>query len=201
MATAADNAYTAIRKMLGKNQLTPGSRVSQSKLARQLGCSAMPVLEAMRRLESDGLLVKEPRKMAKVRQLTDRDIEGLYLVREGLESVAARMAANNVTEEQARHLIQLNDDYESFADAHDYETCKNLEVSIHKYIAQVADCPLLTEELNRLLLIERTAARSAEPSKPLEQFRIEHRAVIQAIVDRDGDSAEYLMKKHIQNRR
>ncbi|MBC8354550.1 MAG: GntR family transcriptional regulator, partial [Planctomycetes bacterium] len=53
--TAADVAYRGIHQMLASGQLLPGQRLSQSRLARQLQCSPMPVVEAMRRLESEGL--------------------------------------------------------------------------------------------------------------------------------------------------
>ena len=197
MTTAADNAYLAIRKMLAENELAPGSRVSQSKLARQLGCSPVPVLEAMRRLESDGLLTKKPRKMAKVRELSEHDIKGLYLVREGLEAVAARMCAQRITDEQAEELQQLNREFEAAVTAGDNKQSDHFEVAIHKYIVGVADCVLLAEELNRLLLIERTAGRTLSTAKP-DLHKIAHRAIIQAVIDHDADSAEYLMKKHIQ---
>ena len=98
------------------------------------------------------------------------------------------------------HLWNLNKQYEAAVDAGEFECCNDLEVAIHKYIAQTADCPLLAEELGRLLLIERTAAHKIGPRQPLEVVRTEHRAVIQAIIDHDADSAEYLMKKHIQTR-
>lgn len=61
-----DQAYQGIRQIFVRGEFEPGQRVSQSKLARQLGCSTVPVVEAMRRLESEGLLVKQARKMAKV---------------------------------------------------------------------------------------------------------------------------------------
>ena len=59
--------------------------------------------------------------------------------------------------------------------------------------------PLLSEELDRLMLIERTAGRPAHDASIRPGLAHIHRSLVQAIVDRDADSAEYLMKKHIQN--
>ena len=68
--TTSGTAYAAIRRMLLDGLLAPGVTVSQLELSRKLGCSAQPVLEAMRRLESERLFVKQPRKMARVRELS-----------------------------------------------------------------------------------------------------------------------------------
>ena len=64
MSTTAEHAYQSLRRMVVKGELAAGQRVSQLRVARQLGCSTVPVVEALRRLESEGVLVKEPRKMA-----------------------------------------------------------------------------------------------------------------------------------------
>jgi len=193
--SASDLAYQGIRLMLTRGELVPGQRLSQSRLARQLGCSPMPVVEAMRRLESDGLLVKQARKQARVRELSQEDLEGLYLLREAIESVTARLAAQRATPEETQVLQELAQAYERAWEANDD---REAEVAIHRHIAACARCPLLLEELDRFLLIERTAGRSFKPGGERAPRPHSHRALVQAIIDHDADSAEYLMKKHIQ---
>ena len=195
--TTSTHAYQGIRQMLTRGELAPGQRVSQSKLARQLGCSTVPVVEAMRRLESEGLLVKQPRKMAKVRELSSADLEGLYLLREGLEAVTSRLCAMRISDEQIRRLQELASAYETGWEQNQRE--HESDIAIHRHIAECAGCPLLVAELERLMLIERTAGRMMQNSKRQAGQAYVHRAVVQAIADGDADSAEYLMKKHIQN--
>ena len=108
---AADQAYAAIRGMLIRTELKPGQEVSQTELARHLGCSTVPIVEAMRRLESEGLQVKDGRKIARVRQLSRRDREGLYLVREGLEGVTAKLCAARITNAHIEELRELGRQY------------------------------------------------------------------------------------------
>lgn len=194
--STSDLAYRGIRLMLARGELIPGQRLSQSRLARQLGCSPMPVVEAMRRLESEGLLVKQARKQARVRELSQEDLEGLYLLREAIESVTARLAAQRATPEETQVLQELAQAYERAWEANDDG---DAEVAIHRHIAACARCPLLLEELDRFLLIERTAGRSFQPGGERPGHPHSHRALVQAIVDHDADSAEYLMKKHIQS--
>jgi len=196
-ATTSDQAYENIRQMLTRGEMLPGQRVSQSKLARQIGCSTVPVVEAMRRLESEGLLDKQPRKMATVRELSLSDLEGLYLLREGLEVGTVRLCIERMTEEQAQKLSDLEQAFEKVWDS--FDIAAQQDVKIHQYIAECACCPLLVEELDRLRVLESTAGRKLpEEAKRLDHPRT-HRALIQAILDRDIDAAEYLMKKHIRN--
>jgi DNA-binding GntR family transcriptional regulator len=195
-SSVSDAAYLGIRQMLVRGELKPGQRLSQSRLARQLHCSPMPVVEAMRRLESEGLLEKQARKQARVRTLSLGDLEGLYLLREAIETVIARLAALRITPEEAQELQELARAYERAWEAQDHEA--ESDVAIHRHLAGCARCPLLETELERLRLIELTAGRhlvaairSGHPHS--------HRALVQAIVDHDAASAEYLMKKHIQH--
>ena len=199
MITTADKAYRSLRDIVVSGELKPGQRISQLKLARRFRCSTPPVVEAMRRLESEGLLVKTPRKMALVRELSKSDLEGLYMVREGLEAVTARLCAQRISQEQLEQLRLLNQAYESATTGQSDAGNGKFDIAIHKLIADASQCKLVAEELDRLLLIERTAGRNlhSNPASPLAHSA--HRALIQAIADRDSDSAEYLMKKHIQS--
>lgn len=196
-ASASDLAYDGIRNMLTGGELSPGQRLSQSRLTRQLNCSPMPVVEAMRRLESEGLLVKQARKQARVRELSHEDLEGLYLLREAIESVTARLAAQRATTEETQVLQELAQAYERAWEANHQEA--DADVAIHRHIAECARCPLLKGELDRFLLIERTAGRSLKSQCGRPGHSHIHRALVQAIVDHDADSAEYLMQKHIQH--
>ncbi len=196
--TTADHAYLKLRDLLISGELKPGQKVAQLKLARLFQCSPAPVVEAMRRLESEGLLVKQPRKMATVRMLSAADLEGLYMLREGIETITAKLCALRIDATQIKTLKQLNASYESAMAVPDHHDIIRLDIAIHKLIAQASGCPLLAEELDRMLLIERTAGQSHQ-SNYQENMRNAHRALIRAIVDRDEDSAQYLMKKHIQS--
>ena len=198
MTTIADSVYLAVRQMLADGKLAAGQRVSQVELAERLNCSTVPVIEALRRLESDGLLTKEPQKTARVRQLSARELGGLYLVREGLEGIAARLAATNINPEQAADLIELRAAFEAASDAADIERVNAQELAIHKMITQIADCPLLADQIERLALIERTAASPTLTAGAPGRRRGSHHAVVQAIIDHDPQGAQYLMQKHIQ---
>lgn len=194
---ASQVAYKEIKEMVVSGRLAPGGKVSQVRLAKELGCSTVPVVEALRRLESEGLLVKEGRRMAKVRQLSNEDLEGLFLIREGIEPIAAYLCAERISEAELTHLQKLVERFEAAVDTGDDDVSNDCEVRIHRCIARNAKCPLLLEELNRLFLIEKTSAGSMRLTDRA-RYRSSHRTIAQAIADRDGALAEFLMKRHIQ---
>jgi DNA-binding GntR family transcriptional regulator len=198
LATMSDLAYRNIAEKIAARQLVPGQKVSQLKLAKEFKCSTIPVVEAMRRLESEGLLVKDGRKMARVRKLTAAEIEGLYLIREGLESVAARRCIERITDEQIARLRKLTLLYEEAELRMDMSAIQKVEREFHQLIVNAAGSPMLSQEFNRLFLIEQTVGSSL-PVPDHVHFHSSHRALIEAIADRDADSAEYFMKKHIRH--
>jgi DNA-binding GntR family transcriptional regulator len=196
MRNTVNRVCDALRDRILRGEPAPGKRVSQRKLARELGCSTIPISEAMRRLESEGLLVKEPSRMARVRQLSTTEFRGLYLVREGLEGVAVRLCVEEITDDEIAELQNLGQQLREATLAKDMECILRLDPAIHRLIVRCARCPLLEEELNRLLLIEQTAGRK-DPSARFQEPQ-SHQGLIQAISDRDAEMAEYLVRKHIQ---
>src|SRR5829696_8796979 len=93
----ADRAYLAIRDEILRGQLPPGTPVSRRRVARELGMSVLPVTEALRRLQEDGLLETRARAGTRVRVPTDADVRQLYEIREALETQAARLFAERAT--------------------------------------------------------------------------------------------------------
>src|ERR1035437_3266117 len=91
--TISDRVYRDLRRMILVGELPPGSRLVQRTLAAQLGISSIPVLEAIRRLQSDGLVDNYPGVGARVKTWDNDDVEGIFLFRETLEVTAAQLFA------------------------------------------------------------------------------------------------------------
>jgi DNA-binding GntR family transcriptional regulator len=84
-----------IRDMILKGQLKPGDRLRQDELANTFGVSTMPIREALRQLQTEGLVIFRPRRGATVARLTVSDYEEIYCIREALETLACRWAAED----------------------------------------------------------------------------------------------------------
>ena len=90
-------AAQEIRRAIQEGQLPTGTHLTETDIAEWLGMSRTPVREAMRRLESEGLLLNQPFRGAMVMRLDAEDIRQLFAVRELLESAAAGWCARNAT--------------------------------------------------------------------------------------------------------
>src|SRR5262245_16135781 len=93
----AGRGYGAIREGILRGQLRPGTPLSRRRLARELGMSVLPVTDALRRLEVDGLVESRARAGTRVRVPCDADIHAVYELREALETQAARLFARKAT--------------------------------------------------------------------------------------------------------
>lgn len=103
----ADGAYVAIRAEILQGQLRPGTPLSRRRLARQLKMSLIPVTDALRRLEEDGLVESRARAGTRVRVPTETDVRELYELREALETQSARLFAERATRVQRLEVRRL----------------------------------------------------------------------------------------------
>jgi DNA-binding GntR family transcriptional regulator len=102
-----DKAYLAIREEILRGQLRPGTPLSRRRLARELGMSVLPVTDALRRLEGDGLVESRARAGTRVRVPSEKDVRELYELREALETQSARLFAQRATPAQRLELRRL----------------------------------------------------------------------------------------------
>src|SRR3954468_5954085 len=103
----ADEAYHAIRDEILRGQLRPGTPLSRRRLAKQLGMSVLPVSDALRRLEEDGLVESRARVGTRVRVPSQTDVRELYELREALESQSARLFAERATSRERDEIRRL----------------------------------------------------------------------------------------------
>src|SRR5690606_7315048 len=96
-----------VREAILDGRLSPGTRVRQEALARRFGVSRIPVREALRQLESEGLVTLVPHSGARVARLDLAEHLELYRIREALEPVAAAESAPNLTDDQLDELRSL----------------------------------------------------------------------------------------------
>lgn len=106
-ATAQDLVLTSIRAAILAGVLSPGARLRQEDLAERFGTSRIPVREALRALEYEGLVASEPRRGFTVTELDADDVEEVYDLRIVLESHAVRVALPLLTDEDLEELEQL----------------------------------------------------------------------------------------------
>jgi len=204
-ATSLTNTiFNQLVEAITSGEFAPGQKLSESELARRLGISRGPLREALFRLE--GRLVKRtPRLGVSVIDFNHQDLEHLFLVREALEGMAARLAAERMTAPELSRLKELLAHHASqpelAAGSAYYQ--RSRDDDYHFTIVKSARC----ERLERMLLDEvyyqlrihrlRSSTRPGRAQLALG----EHREILEALVTRNPDAAEGTMRRHIRNAR
>jgi DNA-binding GntR family transcriptional regulator len=184
--------------------LTPGSRISEAELAARLDMSKTPVREALRRLESEGLVEPIPRVGYLVAKISYREVREAFEARAAIEGYAARLAAEQIDD---AHLSQLVAGYEEALAAlsgetgHDLEIMRSFNASLHKAIVDSADNALLSQMLDSIR-IKVTRPIDRFIGNDVTRFRRsleEHKQILDALASHDADRSEEAVRNHIDS--
>ncbi|WP_393054378.1 GntR family transcriptional regulator [Streptomyces sp. LN549] len=140
----SDQVYDLLRQAVVEGDLAPNDRVVESEIARRrLGVSQAPVREAVKRLAREGLFTHVPRRGHFVVEVSSQDAEYARQVREPLESLAAQLAAERITEEELAELdAQVERMHEAVA-TNDVSNFRDADVEFHSLVSQFAGNPFL----------------------------------------------------------
>ena len=193
--TLREKILETIRDAILKGTLKPGERVSEPELAERFGISRTPIREAFRQLESEGYLEVMPRKGAVVASLSERDVVEFYSIKSILEGHAARIAAERMSERDLERLEAINAKLEQIATEGDIKTFFRVHNEFHELFIKASGNDKLTELINQLVLkFNRLRLASlAQPGRMAISVQ-EHRKIIEAFRNHDGDKAENLVR-------
>lgn len=190
------DAYLRLVQAIRTGGLSPGQRLIETELADQLGLSRTPIREAIRQLESDGLVSHVPRAGAVVRQLDYAEITELYEMRAVLEGTAARFAARAASEVELSELASINKEMRAAVDT---EALYEANRQFHEVLLNAARNRFLiksVEAVQKTLLI--LGPSTMEEADRAEEAINEHEALLEALLSRDADAAEEAMRFHIE---
>ena len=189
------DAYGLILEAIDVGIYKPGSRLVESELAERFGVSRTPIREALQRLETQALLIRDGRSLI-VASLDHNQLAELYAVRSELEGLAARLAAQHAAPEEVRVLRKMVEDDRKLVD--DPEALSRANRRFHKQIHLASHNRYLVLQLD---LVHRTMALLATTSLAVEGrgegSLAEHDAIVTAIENGDGDAAYASLKTHI----
>jgi DNA-binding GntR family transcriptional regulator len=194
----ADRAYLSLREGIIGGQYPIGSRMRERELSAELDVSRVPIREAIAQLESEGLVVTQPRRGAVVRQLTLEDIDELFDVRLSLEVLATRLAADRVragaSTDRLRALMATAD---RVTRAGDEQAIREANTALHLEIVTLSGNRLLGETMAPLVGRIRWLFALTSDRDPAVQCR-EHHELCAAIEAGNADLAEALAYSHIE---
>jgi DNA-binding GntR family transcriptional regulator len=194
--TLREKILETIRDAILKGSLIPGEKVAEPELAERFGISRTPIREAFRQLESEGYLTVIPRKGAVVTSLSERDVQEFYSIKSILEGYAAHMAAERLSERDLDRLEAINERLGQLAREGDVKTFFRVHNEFHELFIRAAGNEKLLELINQLMM-KFNRLRMASLSLPgrMEISVQEHRKIIEAFRERDGEKADNLVRR------
>lgn len=198
-----DVVFENLRDAIITQVLKPGERLMEIQLADEMGVSRTPVREAIRKLELEGLVVMVPRKGAYVAGVSMKDIHEVYEVRSALEMLAVTLAAERITDEELNALEQQvlrESEEEAKKDGSDLDNIIYIDSSFYDIIYQAARNQRLVQFVNILQeqLQRFRAASLARPGRSKTALE-EHKQIVEALSERNGELASKLAQEHIEN--
>jgi DNA-binding GntR family transcriptional regulator len=194
--TLAEKAFRALHEGILTGRLRPGERLPIEELADILDMSAMPIREAVRRLDAAGLVENIPHRGARVTELSVGDLREVYEARLALEPLTVRRAAERFTDEAAalaadrlRALNRLPDDSSSATWA--------AHTAFHFALYDCAGSRWLVRLIRPLWETSERYRLAAPMSRKLAARRGEHEAILQACVEHDSDRAALALHDHL----
>jgi DNA-binding GntR family transcriptional regulator len=202
---SAEQVYHLLKEKLTSLEFKPGQSLTEKEIASHFKVSRTPVRHALSNLERDGLVEIIPRKGAFIKFLSMKDIIEIFQVREALEGLAARLAAENVDLEALKKFETFYVGALQKNSSKDLQEIFNFGMKFHDFIIDSAANQRIKKilkdlrvqfEISRIFFLNQNS--SVRPSRAVQSIR-EHLRVIEALRRRDGDLAEARLKEHISN--
>ncbi|PJF08045.1 GntR family transcriptional regulator [Pseudorhodobacter sp. MZDSW-24AT] len=189
-------AYRRLLDEIRNGTLAPGARLRETDLADRLGISRTPVREAIRQLETDGLVIHLPRQGATIRSLDHAEVVELYEMRAVLEGTAARLAARAASDIELAELAALNAELDR---APVGDAARELNRVFHRTLIDAARNRFLIKSMSALqkTLLILGPTTLGDPDRARRAVT-EHAAVLAALQTRDGAGAEAAMRAHVE---
>ncbi|MCF8225126.1 MAG: GntR family transcriptional regulator [Bacteroidales bacterium] len=185
--------YQRIRDMILSGELSAGEKIPQEKIASLLGVSRMPLHKAFAMLEDEYLVESIPRRGIFIRKPDIKAIIEAFECREGLESIAARKAAKNFSEQEIDELEQLFVPFKKISniDPSEYQAA---DQKFHEAIFNASGNAVM-QKLNTIgSILIRTYPKGVV--LPFEESLEDHRKIIDAFRNRNSSKAEKLVRMH-----
>ena len=178
--------------------LKEGDKLNEKALISKFGFSRTPIREAMIMLERDGFIKTIGREGTYVRRLTHEDVREIYIAREALECMAAKIGVRTISDESLSVLENIVNKMDSILEQRDYDNFVRWDLIFHKAIVDSCHIKLLSKLCYNLgLLGASIRLRGEKYQERIDAYQREHREIYEAFVNRDEILAEQLIRNHV----
>ena len=196
--TAEEEAYNFLLDAICGGRLRKGDRLIAEDIAGEIGMSRMPVREAFRRLDAQGLVTLRPNRGAIVSGLDINELHEVFEMRSALEGLAVRVAVSRIGERQVAALERLLDEMDDYRD--ESAAWVRCHRAFHEYLCGLSGRPRLMKQISALYSLVEAPMRLwlHHSEKPLSA-RQEHAVILDAIRVGDAALAEAVVREHIES--
>ena len=195
-----DQAYTAIKQAIMEADIYAHKhelRLDERQLSRSLRVSRTPIREAMTLLEQEGFLRTVPRRGIFIVRKTKKQIVEMIEMWAALESMAARLATTNATDEDIASLRKLFDEFRNSTPGDHIHEYSDANIAFHQAIIRLSGSHLMGKTIESLFVHMRAIRRlTISQSDRAERSIVDHMRIIEALERRDTELAERLVRQH-----
>jgi len=198
--TQSDKAFRLLESQIVSGEIPMGTKLGEAGLAERLGVSRGPLREALRRLEGRSLVERTAHAGVRVVSMSEQDLVELYEIRQNLEGLAARLAAERCPDDELAEIGDLLQRQRTKSQSNDDSTYSQGvdNDDFHYRIALASGSRrlqrLLCGDLYSLIRLCRYKTWSIPGQRQSHQ---DHERILEAIQNRDGELAELLMRRHV----
>jgi DNA-binding GntR family transcriptional regulator len=195
--------YENLRRRIIEGELRPGLPINEADFARDLAVSKTPIREALRQLERDGFVENVPGRGSMVSHIRPQDIREVFEIREILESGAAKRAARlgdneelHAKREEGKKLLEDEQACEAYV--HEWGSWEDVHLCIVNALGNQTLADIYSGLLDRIKRF-RSHYGKRFTQRRLHEILTEHTAILDAIVEGDGERAERMVQRHLRN--
>ncbi|MGE3149337.1 MAG: GntR family transcriptional regulator [Pseudorhodoplanes sp.] len=197
-ATAQQEAYGYLLMRILNGDLVGGDRINPAEIAEILGISRMPVREALRQLDAEGLVMMRPNRSAVVTSLSAIEVDELFEIRTALEVMAVRYTVERLSADSLAMLVALKEAMDRVR--HDPAEWIRRHDDLHQAICDLGNRNRLSHEISRIrLAIRPYLLMYVKVFNTIEMPGFEHTVLLDAIATRDVEVAQQAMREHVAN--
>ena len=195
-----DQAYAALKQMITEADIYAREdeiRLDEKQLSQQLGVSRTQIREAITLLEQEGFLRTEPRRGIFIVRKTKKQIIEMIEMWAALESMAARLATANASDDEIAGLRRIFDEFRTGTPAEHLEEYSDANIAFHQAIIRLSGSHLMGKTIEDLFVHMRAIRRMTISQKDrAARSIIDHMNIIEALEKRDTELAERLVRQH-----
>lgn len=195
-ANLDDHIYEHVKQMIANRALLPGQRIVPAELAHDMGVSRTPMLSALKRLSQERLLEWRSRRGVFVRHLSRRELALIFELREVLEGLAARRAAELIELPQVEQLRSLFAGIGLTETPEERHAYLRQDYLFHSGLLEIAGSRPLSQTMNSVNIM--VSAFEAGLVRSIRESMAEHEEIFEALAGRDPAAAEAAMRTHIR---